>query len=75
MNDLEQIRTQLNREYLMRVIMPDGHVRLVGFTMLCSLIGELHAVHFSKKVLKAYKPLMSYQFPSKSVRVVFVRRN
>lgn len=75
MNDLEQCRAELNREYLVRVIMSDGHVRLVGFTTLVLLIGELHAVHFSKKVIKAYRSVHSFNFPSKSLRVTFVRRS
>lgn len=52
--NIEDLRKKINREYLIRLTFPKERKRIVvGFTKLCEMVGNLHAEHYSRKALKS----------------------
>lgn len=41
--NIENLRQKINREFLIRLQPEKGKSQLVGFTRLCLLVGDLHA--------------------------------
>lgn len=72
--DIAELRAELNREYLIQILQKDGSTKLVGFTRLCMMIGELHAIHYCVKALKAYAPKKCFNYHSGGFQVVFYQR-
>lgn len=52
--DEENLRKKINRDYLIRLTFPKECKRiLVGFTKFCKIVGNLHAEHYATKALKS----------------------
>ena len=52
--NVEELRKKINRDYLIRLTFPKERKRIVvGFTKFCDMVGGLHAEHYSRKALKS----------------------
>lgn len=52
--NVEDLRKKINRDYLIRLTFPKERKRIVvGFTRFCEIVGNLHAEHYSHKALKS----------------------
>lgn len=52
--NIDNLRRRINREYLIRLTFPKERRRIVvGFTRFCEIVGSLHAEHYSRKALKS----------------------
>lgn len=52
--NVEDLRKKINRDYLIRLTFPKERKRIVvGFTKFCEMVGDLHAEHYAKKALKS----------------------
>ncbi len=52
--NVEDLRKKINRDYLIRLTFPKERKRIVvGFTRFCEIVGNLHAEHYSQKALKS----------------------
>ena len=52
--NIDNLRRRINREYLIRLTFPKERRRIVvGFTWFCEIVGSLHAEHYSQKALKS----------------------
>lgn len=68
------LRAEINKEYIIQILRKDKTSRLVGFTRLCLLVGDLHAIHYCQKALKIYAAKKSFNHHSGGFSVVFYRR-
>ena len=58
---MEEIRAKINKEFLIRIY--DGKKSmLVGFTRLCMMVGDLHAMHYAKKALKSKDQVPTFSY-------------
>lgn len=72
--NIENLRQKINREFLIRLQPEKGKSQLVGFTRLCLLVGDLHAEHYSKKALESKATAPAFKNKALAVRVVFFPR-
>ncbi len=67
--NVEDLRKKINRDYLIRLTFPKEHKRIVvGFTRFCEIVGNLHAGHYCNKALKS--PNQAPQFKGQSGRLL-----
>lgn len=72
--NIENLRQKINREFLIRLQPEKGKSQLVGFTRLCLLVGDLHAEHYSKKALASKATAPAFKNKALAVKVVFFPR-
>lgn len=73
--NIEDLRKKINREYLIRLTFPKEHKRIVvGFTRLCEIVGDLHAEHYSRKALKSRDYAPQFRGQSGRLTVTFYPR-
>lgn len=72
--NIENLRTTINREFLIRLQPKNGKSQLVGFTRFCSIVGELHAEHFAKKAIRFMGDVPRFKMGAGAMQVVFFPR-
>ena len=73
--NIENLRQKINREFLIRLQPEKGKSQLVGFTRLCLIIGDLHAEHYAKKALSSKETAPRFSMGAgKGMQVVFFPR-
>lgn len=67
--NVEELRKRINRDYLIRLTFPKERKRIVvGFTRFCEIVGNLHAEHYSMKAIKSHN--FAPQFKGQAGRLV-----
>ena len=73
--DLEDLRKNINRDYLIRLTFPKERKRIVvGFTRFCEIVGDLHAEHYSRKALKSRNDVPQFKGQAGRLVVTFYPR-
>ncbi|MBO5602931.1 MAG: hypothetical protein J5957_10100 [Prevotella sp.] len=72
--NIENLRVKINREFLIRLQPLNGKSQLVGFTRLCSMVGDLHAEHYGKKALACKSDVPKFTNRALACQVVFYPR-
>lgn len=73
--NVEDLRKKINRDYLIRLTFPQEHKRIVvGFTKFCEMVGNLHAEHYSRKALKCRNRVPQFKGQSGRLSVTFYPR-
>lgn len=72
--NIENLRQKINREFLIRLQPEKGKSQLVGFTRLCLLVGDLHAEHYCKKALASKVAAPAFKNKALTAQVVFFPR-
>lgn len=73
--NVEDLRKRINRDYLIRLTFPKERKRIVvGFTKFCETVGNLHAEHYSRKALKSLNRAPQFKGQSGRLIVTFYPR-
>ena len=73
--DEADLRKRINRDYLIRLTFPKERKRIVvGFARFCEMVGNLHAEHYSRKVLKSLNHAPTFKGQSGRLIVTFYPR-
>ena len=73
--NVEDLRKKIKREYLIRLTFPKERKRIiVGFNRFCEMVGNLHAEHYSRKALKSLNRAPQFKGQSGRLIVVFYPR-
>ena len=73
--NVEDLRKRINRDYLIRLTFPKERKRIVvGFTKLCETVGNLHAEHYAKKALTSINHAPQFKGQAGRLIVTFYPR-
>lgn len=73
--NVEELRNKINRDYLIRLTFPKERKRIVvGFTKFCEMVGNLHAEHYSRKALKSLSHAPQFKGQAGRLIVTFYPR-
>lgn len=73
--NVDELRKKINREFLIRLTMPQQKSRIVvGFTRFCEIVGNLHAEHYCRKALKSMTAVPQYRGQGGRLIVTFYPR-
>lgn len=73
--NVENLRKKINRDYLIRLTYPKERKRIVvGFTRFCEMVGNLHAEHYAKKALASLNHAPQFKDQAGRLIVTFYPR-
>ena len=73
--NIEELRKTINRDYLIRLTFPKERKRIVvGFTKFCETVGNLHAEHCSRKAIRSMSRAPQFRGQAGRLIVTFYPR-
>ena len=73
--NIEELRKTINRDYLIRLTFPKERKRIVvGFTKFCEIVGNLHAEHYSHKAIRSMSRAPQFRGQAGRLIVTFYPR-